>query len=330
MYTTCLFCHGALGANEVIERFPVGRCLAFDVARGRLWVVCPKCRQWNLSPLDERWEAIEDCERTFRDTRRRLSTDQIGLAKTAEGLDLVRIGEPQRPEFAAWRYGGELGRRRRRAITRAAIGVGAVGAALGGLVAAGSGLLLFGDGAWYLGKRLVEGSPNEVMARLDVPLEGQIIVRRKHLRHIHLLGDADGWQLGVPHRKRLVRLEGREAIATAGKLLPRLNHYGGKGDRVRRAVALLEAEPDPMRFFGRMAAQTRRSGNAELGNASYEARLALEMAAHEETERRAMEGELAALEQAWKEAEEIAAIADDMFLPTSIADWVKRHRPGSG
>jgi hypothetical protein len=39
------------------------------------------------------------------------------------------------------------------------------------------------------------------------------------------------------------------------------------------------------------------------------------MAAHEETERRALEGELAVLEEAWRDAEEIAAIADDMFLP---------------
>ena len=46
-----------------------------------------------------------------------------------------------------------------------------------------------------------------------------------------------------------------------------------------------------------------------------ETRLALEMAAHEETERRAMEGELAALEAAWREAEEVAAIADRLLSP---------------
>ena len=40
------------------------------------------------------------------------------------------------------------------------------------------------------------------------------------------------------------------------------------------------------------------------------ASLALEMALHEETERRAMEGELAALTEMWRQAEEIAAIAD--------------------
>jgi len=50
------------------------------------------------------------------------------------------------------------------------------------------------------------------------------------------------------------------------------------------------------------------------------ARLALEMAAHEEQERRAMEGELAELERAWREAEEIAAIADDLLLPASIGE----------
>jgi hypothetical protein len=46
-----------------------------------------------------------------------------------------------------------------------------------------------------------------------------------------------------------------------------------------------------------------------------EIRLALEMATHEDTERRALEGELAILEEAWRNAEEIAQIADDMFVP---------------
>jgi hypothetical protein len=43
-------------------------------------------------------------------------------------------------------------------------------------------------------------------------------------------------------------------------------------------------------------------------------RLALEMAANEDAERRALEGELASLEAAWRGAEEIAAISDGMFL----------------
>ena len=39
-----------------------------------------------------------------------------------EGLDLVRIGEPLRPEFAAWRYGDQLGERMRRMIAATAVG----------------------------------------------------------------------------------------------------------------------------------------------------------------------------------------------------------------
>ena len=110
-----MFCQKPLGANEVVETFPVGRRLAFDSARGRLWVVCPKCERWNLTPLEERWEAVEDCERIFRSTRMRVSTENIGLARHAEGLTLVRVGRPLRPEFAAWRYGDQFGRRQRRA-----------------------------------------------------------------------------------------------------------------------------------------------------------------------------------------------------------------------
>src|SRR5215212_7702739 len=137
MYSTCLFCHGRLGANEVIEPFPVGRRLAFDASKGRLWVVCPQCRRWNLTPLEERWEAIEEAERAFRDTRLRVSTDNVGLARLREGLELVRIGAPARPEFAAWRYGDQLGVRRRGAMLKVAAGAVAAAALVTGGVTTG-------------------------------------------------------------------------------------------------------------------------------------------------------------------------------------------------
>ena len=49
-------------------------------------------------------------------------------------------------------------------------------------------------------------------------------------------------------------------------------------------------------------------------------RLALEMAANEDVERRALEGELSLLESAWKGAEGIAAIADRLFLDRGRAE----------
>jgi len=55
-------------------------------------------------------------------------------------------------------------------------------------------------------------------------------------------------------------------------------------------------------------------------------RLAFEMAAHEETERVALQGELTQLEADWREAEEVASIADNMFIPSAVSDFIQRHR----
>src|ERR671915_148766 len=134
MYHHCLFCQTDLGSNDSVERFPVGRRLAFDAAKGRLWVVCPRCARWNLTPLEERWEAIEQCERLYRGTRLRASTDNVGLARLRDGLEIVRIGSPLRPEFAAWRYSAKFGRRRRDAQLVA--GAGAALTVAAGVVAA--------------------------------------------------------------------------------------------------------------------------------------------------------------------------------------------------
>src|ERR1051325_9639560 len=103
MYTTCLFCHTDLNANHFLPTFPVGRRLAFDPKKGRLWVICTRCGRWNLTPLEERWEAIDEAERSFRGTRLRMSTDNIGLAQ-------FRGGEALLPEVASWRYGTRLTR----------------------------------------------------------------------------------------------------------------------------------------------------------------------------------------------------------------------------
>ena len=328
MFTRCIYCHGDLGANEAVEIFPVGRRLAFDAARGRLWVVCRACERWNLSPLDERWEAIESAERLYRDTRRRASTDNIGLARLADGTELVRVGKPQRPEFAAWRYGDQFGRRRVRYVARGALGVGAVGALWAGGAAAG---VAVGGFAWIfvnLAQRIIEGDPDKIVARVahaDVE-GGEARVRRKHVKHLRLRADAEsphGFALGVPYgKKRVLQLTGDEALRAAGMLLPAVNRSGGRADAVRDAVALLDESPDPLRYFERTAlrAPSSPSTKQKFAIAALPApvRLALEMAAHEESERRALEGELAQLERAWRDAEEIAAIADDMFLPAGV------------
>ena len=48
--------------------------------------------------------------------------------------------------------------------------------------------------------------------------------------------------------------------------------------------------------------------------------------AHEESERRALEGELEILQAAWREAEEVASIADRLLIPDHIEDWIRKYK----
>ena len=337
MYSTCLFCNENLGKNEVIEHFPVGRRLAYDAAKGRLWVVCRKCERWNLTPLEERWEAIEEAERLFSETRLRVSTDNIGLAKLREGLELVRIGSALRPEMAAWRYGDQFGRRRRRHLMISTAGI----AVVSGVLIAGPASGIIAGGGWGLwqGMSALHNAYQNRRTRLTLRLPGStdvVTIRKQHLEHTTLTRDAEGWMLNLSYDPRgkwavagrawqMLELRGEAAIRIAGQVMPKINAQGAKAAQVQDAVRLLERQSDPMEFF---AAEARTVGATRVGGkrASHanrvarfpiEVRLALEMAAHEEQERRALEGELALLEAAWREAEEVAQIADDMFLPES-------------
>ena len=363
MFTRCIFCHGALGTNEALAVFPVGRRLAFDPARGRLWVVCRQCERWNLSPLDERWEAIEGAERLYRDTRRRASTDQIGLARLPDGTELVRVGRPQRPEFAAWRYGDQFGRRRRGLATAggiaAAVGIGATVATAGAAIPLLSGMLAFAPTAFLLAASGVR-SPRS-LRQIHVPLaeDATAIVTVNELQHVRLVEqpDAQGWGIALPYAHRYdprtgrswtsylnlnlpgslgtATLTGAVAHDAATRLLPLVNGRGARQRQVQAAVSLLEESPEPTRFFAHAAGRVREWGaqqsfgdTGSLRHLPAPVRLALEMAAHETAERQALEGELAALERAWQEAEEIAAIADDLLLPTGVRARLARLKQG--
>jgi len=62
MWHHCIVCSADLGVSEELEAFTIGNRLAFDAAKGRLWVVCPRCERWNLVPVEQRWEAVEALE----------------------------------------------------------------------------------------------------------------------------------------------------------------------------------------------------------------------------------------------------------------------------
>jgi hypothetical protein len=322
MYRSCIFCSAPLGSNESIERFPVGRSLAFDGEKGRLWAVCPKCARWNLAPIEERWEAIEDAERLFRDTRLRAQSENIGLAKLRDGTRLIRIGQALPGELAVWRYGSELGQRRRRFMLTTA-GLMIVTAGVTGSVVIAFGTLaplIYAGLGWrehLAGGQTHRFKPGTLLpgedvrlttrdfrqARLSSTPEGLELVVAMHVMQHDGVGI--GW---VPNQRRFV---GPVAESVLRRAMVHVNNSGARRGQIAGAMDLLGADGTASGYLQRVAGQREPLMDAKLPAPLRRARsLALEMALHEETERRALDGELAMLEAMWREAEQIAAIAD--------------------
>jgi hypothetical protein len=322
LYRSCIFCSAALGSNESIERFPVGRSLAFDAAQGRLWAVCQKCARWNLAPLEERWEAIDEAERLFRDTRIRVQSENVGLARLKDGTRLVRVGQALPGEVAVWRYGRQLQRRHRArvAIRTVTYTTAIVLPLVGWMVALGanrslgwmSNVATFG----WKGRRSAQ---EQRISAGHSPTGRPLVLPRGAVINAHLEQEDDG---GLLLR---VPLYGRRAHApfadfrddAARSVLSRsmlmVNDEGAGRHALRHAMDALSAAGSPEDYIRTVARNRgvlggqRVEGTRKLTPTGL---LALEMALHEETERRALEGELSMLEAMWREAEEIASIAD--------------------
>jgi hypothetical protein len=348
MYATCIHCQRALGRNELLETLPVGRRIAFDEAAGRVWVVCQSCCRWNLVPFDSRYEAIEASEKLFRESRLRMSTGQIGIAKTREGTELVRIGSPLRPEMAAWRYAGSLAKRRMRFAFRTApvtIGLAAVAKNLPFLysfVGVGSLPLI---GASIVSSTVVGWANRRTLAIVDVhgaPLKvnrllvGGIRIDPQGPTGIRVLlptipatrfrrsgFGAPSTQSRVGHvlaaddddadrLQRFVPLDG-DLSQLLRVIMPISNEAGAPERVIADATAMLSRyDPDPrLMLFGRRK-DWSKAKRMSLADVSEPRRLALEMLVHEESERRWLAGELQSLEAEWVRAAEIAAIADGL------------------
>jgi hypothetical protein len=337
MYRSCMFCSAPLGSNESLERFPVGRSLAFDAEKGRLWAVCPKCARWNLAPIEERWEAIEDAERLFRDTRLRVQRENIGLAKLVDGTRLVRVGEALVGELAAWRYGETLSRRRRRYLLVGGAVTAVSGAGMvAGIAGLGAGVISMYwvpkilRGMWdgYRDRRVVQRLHPRTQARGGAP----ITVRRRDLAYARLLQTEDGglalrlpqvwgrwaeWEspeFGSDTQRRHGPLvvTGKAAHTLLARAMVHLNEQGARQRAVDQALVRIADAGSPDAFLQGAARAEHLLVPVDRGRRDPTGNLALEMALHEETERRALDGELAMLEAMWREAEQIAAIADQL------------------
>ena len=313
-------------------------------------MICTTCARWNLSPLDERWDVIESCERLYRDSPKRMSTDQVGLAKLKEGIILVRIGDPVFPEYASWRYGRLFTRRDRSALFSTQAGGAAVIATLlllGGPVAVLSGAGATAFAMYHLGRIGIRRATG--LHRLGVvPLaDGSTqVLDVARARRARVVATADGgWTLAVPEFRNSTGLESIETLLTeeeandaygriggrrtfdliapasaeavARRVMPVVNAAGGDDDMVKGASKLHEQwEGRIGETVSKLVTFQRKpmplAGDPHLS-------LAFEMSVYEDQERRWLQTELYLLKAAWKEAERLAAIADDLTVP----EWVE-------
>jgi hypothetical protein len=174
----------------------------------------------------------------------------------------------------------------------------------------------------------------QVVVRVSpIPGAEPIPIRRWHLHAATLRSVNGAIQLHVPqgwrkkplsgsarhrrHAERTLVLNDADTRRALQRAMVLVNRKGGSARRVHEAATILARAETPENLIVQIAREAPMlakrheiGGHFLLPNRA----LALEMALHEEQERRAMEGELSILEAAWRDAEPIAAIADRLAL----------------
>jgi hypothetical protein len=330
MYRTCAFCNGTLDGDGGPSGLGVGRRLAFDEWKGRLWVICPKCARWNLAPLDDRLERIETVARAAGEGRVAAATEQVALIRWRT-YDLVRVGQPRRLEFATWRYGERLKARRREQLKFVLpVTVAAVGLAVAVNVAAGGSVGVFVWNMPTIARTMYTGMVGRRRVHLVEPVIcercGTVLqLRAKHVAYARVVGQAQAdvaLILSCPAcRAEGAMLVGRDAQAALRQGLTYLAIARAGRQRVEDAARLVVGAGGPHQLIRDVA---RRA--LTLRSLAPERRLALEMAVDEQLE-------VEELERQWRDAEEIAEIADGMLstsaeLEAELQRLKKRESPG--
>jgi len=335
MYSRCLVCSTPFEPNEQLEHLPLGRRIAFDPQRGRLWAVCSSCKRWSLAPIEERWEALEELEKLTRDQARLLSqTDNIALLRAGD-LQIVRVGRANLTEEAWWRYGKELTSRREQYKKISFAGTVAAGAVVAGGWATGGMTLL---GMWF-----VMGNAPDTFTNLarwfrfgGAAWRGQHecagcghLFRTLDYRDRAGLGLFPGAEPGSielafrcprcgKYRDGGLHLTGQEAEAALRRALA-YHHFAGASERrVVSAARLIQEAGSPQDLARIVVGDGRRLGDLQRTGA-----VALEIAANEASEQRLLELELAELEARWRREEELASIVDGELTPLPLLESIR-------
>jgi len=322
MFQTCAFCSGALGGDGAASGLSVGRRFAYDGWRSRAWVICQRCGRWNLTPVDTRLDTVAALERMAAAGRVAATTDQVALIRLGS-CDVVRVGKPRRVELAGWRYGERLKARERERL-KVVVPVTAVfvGITIATNVAFG------GSMGWVMmqypriGDALYTGMVGRRKIGIEPPVCGNcgsiMVLRARDVQDARLsrtIHQDLALLLRCPRCENVgAMLEGSDAEHALRSGLTYVNLK--KGRRVKRkaeeAASAVEHAGGPQELIARAAREEIRVSSLKGSQG-----LALEMAVDEQAEVRDLERE-------WRRAEEIAEISDNLFVPPSIEDELKR------
>jgi hypothetical protein len=314
LFARCMFCGDAFQRSRLFSRIPPGLSFAYDPAAGRIWSICTRCRRWNLIPLEERYEAVEELERVVRDRGRDMAaTANIALFH-ADDLELVRIGSALTVERAVWRYGRQLAARaalnerpHRRIALITAGAVARAGRTLGAWkLDSHAGIVdvlrwqRFGSIAWsgrtrcaYCGSVLHTlhfDSSWWLYPRID---QHELVVGVPCTR-------CDPW---TP--RHVFDVNGDDAHLLLRRALAYQHVTGADEHTVERATQLIRAAGSADSLLHGLS-----SGRTSLWSLGPLQTLALEIAANHLAERRMLQGWLAGLEAEWRIEDEVARVVD--------------------
>ncbi|NIR44277.1 MAG: hypothetical protein GWN99_09135 [Gemmatimonadetes bacterium] len=303
-----------------MESLRPGVRIAFDPERRRVWTVCDRCHGWSLWPHDERTSALERLERTAHRARLLYQTANVALLE-ANGRELVRVGRPELPEEAWWRYGREL-RRRQTSYRSRLSAVGAAAYAAISYLGANVGLQgITGD--FHLEEDLYAGvlrwrrfGRTAWSGRAPCPNCRSVLLKLFYFRTRYLVlmpGSDGGLAIGLPcsrcdpwTEEKVHRLEGPAAERVLRRVLAYQNVKGASEHDLADAVGTIEKAGSARRLVSDLA--TDRTPLYELDRSRA---LALEISVNDSVERRQLAIEGAVLEEGWRRAEEVAAIIDE-------------------
>jgi hypothetical protein len=298
--------------------------VAFDLQKGRLWLVCRLCRRWSLVPLETRWEALEELQRVVSKGARLLSKTENVSLYGLNSVEIVRIGTALEAEEAWWRYGRQLPPRSRWSRWTPPL----------------IRLFRFGTLAWVGEQSCTECG----FVFHELPFaDRQILVVRPGAEFGPGSGgpeegeeapgaEGSGGSFSLTRRcprcrdpsRGGLRLKGVEAELTLARVMAYQNHTGESRVTVQAAARLLRDSEGPASLVGLLSRHGRPLGDLQPMGLT-----ALEITVVAARERSLMRLEVQALQARWRREEDLAALVDGELSPVArIGHLVWRARGG--